>query len=81
MSANTEWLSSVRGRLGFTGWFNNTMPYATGGVAWAGIEDSAQAIIVSAVIGPTISFTWAFNTTKNGWVVGGGGEWMAAPNI
>ena len=81
MSANTEWLSSVRGRLGFTGWFNNTMLYATGGVAWAGVEDAAQTTIVSAVIGPAISFTRALNTTKNGWVLGGGGEWMATPNI
>ena len=41
MSANTQWLASARGRLGFVGWWN-TMFYATGGVAWANIEYAAQ---------------------------------------
>jgi outer membrane immunogenic protein len=75
MSANTEWLSSVRGRLGFVGW--NTLFYVTGGVAWANIEYSANWTIDNGRFQSTTSF----NTTKTGWVVGGGAEWMATTNI
>jgi outer membrane immunogenic protein len=30
LNANTQWLASARAKLGFTGWFNNTMLYVTG---------------------------------------------------
>jgi outer membrane immunogenic protein len=83
MSANTEWLASVRGKLGFTGWLNNTMFYGTGGVAWAQMEYSAQAVVIPPPgigAGAQISNT-SFQTTKSGWVAGGGAEWMATPNI
>jgi outer membrane immunogenic protein len=78
MSANTEWLSSVRGRLGFIGW-GNTLFYATGGVAWANIEYTAT-FTGGANFFSTQGNT-SFNTTKAGWVVGGGAEWMATSNI
>jgi outer membrane immunogenic protein len=82
MSANTEWLSSVRGKLGFTGWFNNTMLYATGGAAWANVEYAAQTTVLPplAVVSNFTAST-SFNTTKSGWVIGGGAEWMATTNI
>jgi outer membrane immunogenic protein len=84
MTANTEWLSSVRGRLGFVGWWN-TMFYATGGVAWANIEYSAKTVSPPVFPPNLILQGWdsstSFNTTKTGWVVGGGAEWMATTNI
>jgi outer membrane immunogenic protein len=81
MTANTEWLSSVRGRLGFVGWWN-TMFYATGGVAWANIEYSAQTTSAGGnLIVPGFQSNTSFTTTKTGWVVGGGAEWMATTNI
>jgi outer membrane immunogenic protein len=82
MSANTEWLSSIRGKLGFTGWFNNTMLYATGGAAWASVEYAAQTTVAPPLAAANV-FTAAttFNTTKSGWVIGGGAEWMATTNI
>jgi outer membrane immunogenic protein len=76
MSANTQWLSSARAKLGFTGWFNNTMLYATGGAALANIEYNAQFSPVAGVIS-AVSRT----TTKSGWVAGGGAEWMATSQI
>jgi outer membrane immunogenic protein len=76
MSANTQWLSSVRGKLGFTGWFNNTMLYVTGGGAAANIEYVAQLIP-----GVTALSVNSFNSIRSGWVVGGGAEWMATTNI
>jgi outer membrane immunogenic protein len=80
MVANTEWLSSVRGKLGFTGWLNNTMLYATAGAAWAGMEYNAQAVTAAGGgLNPVSSVN--LHTTKSGWVVGGGAEWMATTNI
>jgi outer membrane immunogenic protein len=80
MSANTQWLSSVRGKFGFTGWLNNTMLYATGGVAWAEIEYAASGFVGPPALALVQSVN-SFNTTKTGWVVGGGAEWMATTNI
>jgi outer membrane immunogenic protein len=76
MSANTNWLASARGKLGFTGWFNNTMLYVTGGGAWTSVEYTGTSIFTT----PFASNT-SFNTTKSGWVVGGGAEWQATTNI
>src|SRR5262249_5533179 len=42
-SQNTEWLSSIRGKIGFTGWWN-TMFYATGGVAWTQVEYQGSGV-------------------------------------
>ena len=76
MSANTQWLSSVRGRLGFVGW--NTLWYVTGGGAWANVEYAATSFVGP---GGILNSVTSFNTTKTGWVVGGGAEWMATTNI
>jgi outer membrane immunogenic protein len=82
MSANTEWLSSVRGKLGFVGLWN-TMFYATGGVAWAKTEYAGQATIPAGSGGAPNTFVAAnsFNRTNTGWVAGAGAEWMATTNI
>ena len=77
LNANTQWLASARAKLGFTGWFNNTMLYVTGGGAWADIEYSATFVTTP----PLNSASPSQTTTKSGWVIGGGAEWMATPNI
>jgi len=76
MSSNTQWLSSLRGKLGFTGWLNNTMFYATGGGAIRQTEYSAQSISGGGSVSNT-----SFTNVKGGWVAGAGAEWMATPNI
>ena len=76
MSANTEWLSSIRAKLGFVGW--NTLWYATGGGALANMEYAATSFVGPA---GSLNSVTSFNTTKSGWVVGGGAEWMATTNI
>jgi len=78
LNANTQWLASARAKLGFTGWFNNTMLYVTGGAAWANIEYSALFL---ANLPPLDQANPTNTTTKSGWVVGAGAEWMATPNI
>ena len=75
MAASTQWLASARAKFGFIGW--NTLWYVTGGGAWVNTEYSANTQIFP---GPSQANT-SFNTTKSGWVVGGGAEWMATPNI
>jgi outer membrane immunogenic protein len=76
MSANTEWLTSVRAKLGFTGWLNNTMLYVTGGGAAINTEYNGQGIFFNGFRDDVSS-----NTTKGGWVAGAGAEWMATTNI
>jgi outer membrane immunogenic protein len=78
MSENTEWLASARGRIGFTGWLNNTLLFATGGVAWTGREYNAATF--DTLNGNAHQLATS-NTTKSGWVVGGGAEWQATTNI
>ena len=76
-SENTQWLASLRGKIGFTGWLNNTMFYATGGVAWAGVEYNGAGVFFNGFTDQTQPTT----KTRTGWVVGAGAEWMATPNI
>jgi outer membrane immunogenic protein len=67
-SADLNWLATVRGRLGYT--WDRFMIYVTGGGAWADVDASAS------LAGVTVNASG----TASGWVIGGGGEWMFAPN-
>ena len=80
LNANTQWLASARAKLGFTGWFNNTMLYVTGGGAWSNIEYNAVFVTVPGVF-PFNQANASQTAIKSGWVVGGGAEWMATTNI
>ena len=73
MNANTEWLSSVRGRFGYTGW-GNTWLYATGGVAWANIEYNG-VVNGPSVAGSNSQSTISFNTDPRA-----GGSWARELN-
>lgn len=69
---NTQWLSSVTGRLGFAA-LPRTLLYVKGGGAWAHDRfDFTQADIVG--------LRGIFDQTRTGWTVGGGVEWAFAPN-
>jgi outer membrane immunogenic protein len=76
MSANTDWLASVRAKLGYSGWLNNTLLYVTGGGAWANVSYTGTGVF-------NVPFTdnTSFKTTTTGWVIGTGAEWMATNNI
>jgi outer membrane immunogenic protein len=61
-SGDVNWIGSVRARLGWTA-TPNMLVYATGGATWSNV--TIQGVD-----------TLPANQTKNGWVAGGGVEWM-----
>jgi outer membrane immunogenic protein len=74
-SFSTDWLSTVRGRVGVASgaWFY----YASAGLAIAKASFSDQLCFPSAMT-PTCN-TASASGTHEGWVVGGGIEWKLAP--
>jgi outer membrane immunogenic protein len=67
-----DWFGTARGRVGFT--FDRVLFYATGGVAYGRVADSA--FINTAVN----SVALLSGTTRVGYVVGGGIEYAFTPN-
>jgi outer membrane immunogenic protein len=69
-----SWFGTARGRLGIT-----VAPafllYATGGLAYGQVENSANTQFSSGAD----NFPASVSTTRVGWTVGAGGEWMFAP--
>ena len=63
-----RWLSTARGRLGWTVW-DKTLVYVTGGGAWAKVDGSTW--MVGNPVGEKIEHT----STRSGWVVGVGAEY------
>ena len=68
-----NWIASLRGRLGYT--WDRYMLYFTGGGAWADLDGSATLAVTG--VGTA---TATADARASGWVIGGGGEWMVAPN-
>jgi outer membrane immunogenic protein len=73
VTSDLNWLASVRGRLGYT--WDRYMLYFTGGGAWADLGGAATLTIPG--VGTSTATTSAH---ASGWVIGGGAEWMFAPN-
>ena len=69
MSMDAKWLASLRGRIGYLV-VPQAFVYFTGGVAWGGINYSAQASLDSIYNAQT-----SFSGTSPGYVLGGGLEW------
>jgi outer membrane immunogenic protein len=67
-SVRGTWLDTLRGRVGIT--VDRALVYATGGAAFAGIQDS--------VAGPGVGAS--LTNTVTGWTVGGGVEYLFLPN-
>jgi outer membrane immunogenic protein len=64
-STNTDWLSTVRGRLGYA--FDRVMPYVTGGLAMGNIKATTPGFVGGS-------------ETDAGWTVGGGVEFALTNN-
>jgi outer membrane immunogenic protein len=79
LHSNTNWIASVDGRLGLTGWFDRTLIYAIGGAAWTNGEATITAG-PSWVIPGAWSNSVNWNKTLSGYDVGGGVEYAFTPN-
>jgi outer membrane immunogenic protein len=78
-SATTPWFGTVRGRLGTTVFNPMLLAYVTGGLAY-GRENVSN--FMSVTNGGALVETFPFSTgsTKTGYTIGGGLEWMFAHN-
>jgi outer membrane immunogenic protein len=85
-SKRLDYLGTVRGRLGYL-ITPTLLAYATGGLAYGQASASAsigegilnQTTIENTVLPPFFG-SGSFSDTRVGWTVGGGAEWMFAPN-
>lgn len=71
-SFETDWLATYRGRLGWT--VDNVLFYVTGGGASTRLQTSLS--FSDNNFGGGASANGSTSKIKNGWVVGGGIEWM-----
>ena len=76
-SAQINWLGTFRGKLGVTA-SSNWLLYATGGLAYGGVRETNA--MNCAPCGPPQFFAGSNSTTRAGGTVGGGLEYMVAPN-
>jgi outer membrane immunogenic protein len=72
-----DWFGTFRGRWGFTQ-APTWLIYATGGLAYGHISSSSNIAFVNAGI-TNDTYVGSVSTTRVGWTVGGGTEWMFAP--
>ncbi len=76
---SVDWLASVRGRLGYA--WGRGLFYATGGVAFEGVNDKyllSTDASTSAIYGTSTASS--ANRSTVGWVVGAGYEYRLTPN-
>jgi outer membrane immunogenic protein len=76
-SADTDWIATFRGRIGFTS-TAQTLLYATGGLAAADVRLNTA---YTTVLGPGLlaegtNLTASDRARMTGWTAGVGGEWM-----
>ena len=70
----SDWLGTVRGRLGTTILDPRTLLYATGGGAYANVHGTTTSTLNA--FGKTFSASDSYSTSRFGWTVGGGVEAM-----
>jgi outer membrane immunogenic protein len=74
IKVHTDWLTSLTGRLGFTGWIPQTLIYIRGGGAWV---REKWNFIDQDFHTPD---RFEFSDTRSGWTIGGGIEYAICPN-
>jgi outer membrane immunogenic protein len=81
VGGETEWLATLRGRLGVT--WGNWLFYGTGGAAWGDVKTNLSLDCLVGGCGSSkvpLFASSSTSTTKGGWVAGLGAEWLVAPN-
>jgi outer membrane immunogenic protein len=84
VSKSLDYLGTVRGRFGVLA-NPNLLLYGTGGLAYGGVKSTTNITQSDTGILPgpataTYSGTGTSNTTRAGWTLGGGFEWMLGQN-
>ncbi len=84
VSRRLEYLGTVRERLGFLV-TPTLLVYATGGLAYGGVNSSTSINqVFNGLVPSSIATAWGTfgnsSTSRVGWTAGGGGEWLFAPN-
>ncbi len=86
VSNRLDYLGTLRGRLGVIP-TSNLLLYSTGGLAYGGVRSSTQLNFNNTDTGVFLAHprspapqSGSFSDTRVGWTVGGGLEWMFAPN-
>jgi outer membrane immunogenic protein len=81
LGMKTDWLASVTGRVGVTGWNNRALFYVKGGAAWVknqwDVSASGYCAFYSGFGG---CLTSSLYDRRTGWTAGGGIEWVISPN-
>jgi outer membrane immunogenic protein len=78
ISAQENWLATVRGRLGFAA--NNWLVYGTGGLAVGEVNSTLGFSIPTPALGGTFAMAGSQTTTKVGWAAGAGVEYALTRN-
>jgi outer membrane immunogenic protein len=77
-TVETDWLATIRGRVGFT--FNRALFYGTGGAAFASANFHQHNLYQTAAGLITNQETASFSDTLTGWTAGGGVEYRLGNN-
>jgi outer membrane immunogenic protein len=79
-SKRLDWLSTVRGRLGWLA-TPTLLVYGTGGFAFGNVKSDIDITQSNAGTSATFGETAAnFSDTRSGWAAGAGFEWLFLPN-
>nr|WP_245299948.1 outer membrane beta-barrel protein [Methylocystis bryophila] len=79
---DTSWLGTVRGRVGWVA-MPQLLLYATGGLAYGDVKLSNNTFLAQPLFFGLVQTDFggtSASDTRIGWTVGGGAEWMFAPN-
>lgn len=83
LTSELEWLGTVRPRIGYA--FDQTLVYATGGLAFAEFSLGADLAVTTTVLSSGLSSTSQAATSASdtiyGWTLGGGIEHAFMPNV
>lgn len=75
-SSKSDWLATVRGRIGFT--VDHVLFYGTGGLAIA--DSRSSDTLAFPTLGAATTGIGSRSGAQLGWTAGGGVEWAFAPN-
>jgi outer membrane immunogenic protein len=78
LESKLRWFGTARTRAGVI--VDDLLIYATGGFAWANVENTYTRACSAFNCGVAINENNAFSSTRWGWTVGAGTEWKFAPN-